>query len=94
MAAVASYSIYQDQRVTVTFDSLLYNDDMAALGGQISSSNGEVRSRNKWPHATVYTAPDIAAKETNTLPQLVGQGKAKWLRIDPAISVSGVVDLY
>ncbi|KAL6598643.1 hypothetical protein ACP70R_046342 [Stipagrostis hirtigluma subsp. patula] len=95
VAAVASYGIYQNQEVPVSFDALFYNDKMAALGAQLGAVNGEqIKSKNEWPHSTLWTAPGVAPKEANTLPQLVAEGKAKRVPIEPPITVSGVLDFY
>lgn len=95
VSAVASYGIYQHQEVPVSFNALYYTDNMAALEAQLGAVNGEqINSRNEWPHATLWTAPGVAAKEANMLPQLVSEGKAKRVPIDPPITISGVVDFY
>jgi hypothetical protein len=68
---------------------------MAALEVELGTVNGEkIASRNDWPHATLWTAPGVAPKEANTLPQLVTEGKAKRVAIDPPITISGVLDFY
>ncbi|KAJ1288130.1 hypothetical protein BS78_02G066400 [Paspalum vaginatum] len=95
VAAVASYGIYQHQEVPVSFNALYYTDKMAALEAQLGAVNGEqINSMNEWPHTTVWTAPGITAKEANMLPQLVSEGKAKRVPVDPPITISGVVDFY
>uniref|UniRef100_A0A0A9CLG2 RNL n=1 Tax=Arundo donax TaxID=35708 RepID=A0A0A9CLG2_ARUDO len=95
VAAVASYGIYQNQEVPVSFSALFYTDKLVALEAQLGTVNGEqVKSRNKWPHTTLWTAPGVAAKEANVLPQLASEGKAKRVPIDPPITISGVVDFY
>ncbi|XP_062187077.1 tRNA ligase 1 [Phragmites australis] len=95
VAAVASYGIYQNQEVPVSFNALFYTDKMVALEAQLGTVNGEqINSRNEWPHSTLWTAPGIAAKEANILPQLASEGKAKRVPIDPPITVSGVLDFY
>lgn len=95
VAAVASYGVYQNQEVPVSFNAFLYTDKMAALEAQLGTINGEkVNSRNDWPHVTLWTAPGVAAKEANTLPELVSAGQAKRVPIDPPITISGVLDFY
>ncbi|CAN6197166.1 unnamed protein product, partial [Urochloa humidicola] len=95
VAAVASYGIYQHQEVPVSFNALYYNDKMAALEAQLGAVNGEqIKSRNEWPHATLWTAPGVAPKEANMLPQLASEGKATRVRIDPPLTISGVLDFY
>ncbi|XP_051206911.1 tRNA ligase 1 [Lolium perenne] len=95
VAAVASYGVYQNQEVPVSFSAFLYTDKMAALEAKLGAVNGEnVNSRNEWPHVTLWTAPGVAAKEANALPQLVSSGQAKRVLIDPPITISGVMDFY
>ncbi|KAK3124679.1 hypothetical protein QOZ80_7BG0590530 [Eleusine coracana subsp. coracana] len=95
VAAVASYGIHQNQQVPVTFNALYYSEKMAAFEVQLGTVNGEqINSRNEWPHSTLWTAPGVAPKEANTLPQLASEGKAKRVPIDPPITISGVVDFY
>ena len=93
--AVASYGVYQNQEVPVSFNALFYNDKMAALEAQLGMVNGEtVVSRNHWPHGTLWTAAGVAPKEANKLPQFVSEEKAKRVPIDPPITISGVLDFY
>ncbi|XP_066389639.1 tRNA ligase 1-like [Miscanthus floridulus] len=95
VAAVASYGIHQHQEVPVSFSALYYTDKMAALEAKLGAVNDEqINSRNEWPHATLWTAPGVAAKEANVLPQLASEGKAERVPIDPPITISGVVDFY
>nr|CAB3452233.1 unnamed protein product [Digitaria exilis] len=95
VAAVASYGVYQHQEVPVSFNALYYTDKMAALEAQLGAVNGEqINSRNEWPHATLWTAPGVAPKEANTLPQLAAEGKAKRVPIEPPITITGVLDFY
>jgi len=95
VAAVASYGIYQHQEVPVSFNALYYTDKMAALEAQLGAVNGEqIKSRNEWPHATLWTAPGVTPKEANMLPQLASEGKATRVPIEPPITVSGVLDFY
>ncbi|PUZ68808.1 hypothetical protein GQ55_2G058200 [Panicum hallii var. hallii] len=95
VAAVASYGVYQHQEVPVSFNALYYTDKMAALEAQLGAVNGEqIKSRNEWPHATLWTAPGVTPKEANMLPQLASEGKATRVPIEPPITVSGVLDFY
>ncbi|CAN6171249.1 unnamed protein product [Urochloa humidicola] len=95
VAAVASYGIYQHQEVPLSFNALYYNDKMAALEAQLGAVNGEqIKSRNEWPHTTLWTAPGVAPKEANTLPQLASEGKATRVPIEPPLTISGVLDFY
>lgn len=94
VAAVASYAVYEKQELAVSFNAFVYTDKMAALEAQIGTVNGEtIVCRNDWPHVTLWTTAGVAPKEANTLPQLVSQGKAKRVPVDPPITISGVVDL-
>uniref|UniRef100_A0A0D9WWF4 tRNA ligase phosphodiesterase domain-containing protein n=1 Tax=Leersia perrieri TaxID=77586 RepID=A0A0D9WWF4_9ORYZ len=95
VAAVSSYGVYQNQQVPVMFNAFLFSDKMAALEVELGTVDGEkITSRNDWPHATLWTAPGVAPKEANTLPQLVSEGQAKRVAIDPPITISGVLDFY
>ncbi|KAM0915368.1 hypothetical protein ACQ4PT_010904 [Festuca glaucescens] len=95
LAAVASYSVYQNQELPVSFNALFYNNKMAALEAQLGTVNGEtIVSRNDWPHCTLWTAAGVGPKKANTLPQLVLEGKAKRVPIGPPITISGVLDFY
>jgi Fungal tRNA ligase phosphodiesterase domain len=95
VAAVASYGIYLHQKVPVEFTALLFSDKMAALEAHVGSVNGErVTCKNDWPHATIWTAPNVPPKEANTLPQLASEGKATRLVIDPPIMISGELNFY
>lgn len=95
MAAVASYGMHLHQEVPVEFTALLFSDKMAALEARVGSVNGDkVVCKNDWPHATIWTAPNVPPKEANTLPQLVSEGKATRLVIDPPITIPGVLDFY
>ncbi|KAM3383803.1 hypothetical protein ACQJBY_008452 [Aegilops geniculata] len=95
VAAVASYGVYQKQEVPVSFNAFLYTDKMAALEAQLGTVNGEkIDSKNDWPHVTLWTAPGVAPKEANMLPQLFSSGQAKRVLIDPPITITGVLDFY
>ncbi|KQJ83582.1 tRNA ligase 1 [Brachypodium distachyon] len=95
VAAVASYSLYRNKKLPVSFNAFFYNDKMAALGAQLGMVNGEaIVSNNDFPHCTLWTVGGVAPKEANTLPQLVSQGKAKRVLIDSPITISGIVNFY
>lgn len=95
VTAVASYSIYHEQKVPVDFTAIFFTDKMAALEARLGSVNGEtIISKNQWPHTTLWTAPGVQPKEANALPQLHAEGKATRVEIDPPITVSGVLDFY
>jgi hypothetical protein len=95
VAAVASYAVYKNQEVPVSFNAFFYTDKMAALEAQLGMVNGEtIVSRNDWPHVTVWTAAGVGPKKANTLPQLVSEEKAKRVAIHPPITITGVIDFY
>lgn len=95
VTAVASYGIFLNRLVPVNFTALLFSEKMAALEAQPGYVDGEkVCSKNEWPHVTIWTAPGVAPKEANTLPQLVSQGKATHIDIDPPVSISGVLEFF
>ncbi|KAM0861972.1 hypothetical protein ACQ4PT_045558 [Festuca glaucescens] len=95
VAAVASYAVYKNQEVPVSFNAFFYTDKMAALEAQLGMVNGEtIVSRNDWPHVTVWTAAGVGPKKANTLPHLVSEEKAKRVAIDPPITITGVIDFY
>uniref|UniRef100_A0ACD5XYW8 Uncharacterized protein n=1 Tax=Avena sativa TaxID=4498 RepID=A0ACD5XYW8_AVESA len=95
VAAVASYSVYRNKKLPVSFNAFFYNDKMAALGAQLGMVNGEaIVSKNDFPHCTLWTVGGVAPKEAHTLPQLVSEGKAKQVLIDSPITISGVVNFY
>ncbi|KAJ4766031.1 RNA ligase isoform 3 [Rhynchospora pubera] len=95
VAAVASYGIYLHQNVPLEFTALIFSDKAAALEARLGSVDCEkVNSKNEWPHATIWTAPNVPPKEANTLPELVSKGKATRLVIDPPIIIPGVLDFY
>ncbi|XP_073004035.1 tRNA ligase 1 isoform X1 [Typha latifolia] len=95
VAAVASYGIHLQQEVPVEFTALYFSDKTAALEVRLGSVDGEnISSKNEWPHATIWTAPGVPPKEANTLPQLVSEGKATRLAIDPPVTIPGVLNFY
>ncbi|KAF9606928.1 hypothetical protein IFM89_030226 [Coptis chinensis] len=95
VTAVASYGVYRNQNVPVDLTALIFSDKLAALEVRPGSVAGEkIISKNQWPHATIWTAEGIAAKEANTLPQLLTEGKATRIDIDPPITISGTLDFY
>ncbi|XP_021746101.1 tRNA ligase 1-like [Chenopodium quinoa] len=93
--AVANFGQFLNQKVDVELTALLISDNMAALEARIGSVDGEkIESKNEWPHVTLWTASGIAAKEASTLPQLVAQGKASRIEIDPPVVIVGEVDFF
>ncbi|KAI3917376.1 hypothetical protein MKW98_027295 [Papaver atlanticum] len=95
VAAVANYSVYLNQEVPVDLTSFLFSEKCAALEACLGSVDGEkICSKNEWPHVTVWTAPGVPPKEANTLPQLVSEGKAIRISINPPFTISGTLDFY
>ncbi|XAR59778.1 hypothetical protein NMG60_11015745 [Bertholletia excelsa] len=95
VTAVASYGPFIDWSVPVDMTSLLFSDKMAALEARLGSVDGEmISSKNEWPHVTLWTDEGVAAKEANMLPQLLSEGKATRVNIDPPITITGVLEFY
>ncbi|XP_021734193.1 tRNA ligase 1-like [Chenopodium quinoa] len=93
--AVANFGQFLNRKVDVELTALLMSDNMAALEARIGSVDDEkIESKNEWPHVTLWTAPGITAKEANALPQLVAQGKASRIEIDPPVVIVGEVDFF
>lgn len=95
VAAVASYGIFLHKQVPVELTALLFTDKMAAFEADLGSVDGErVVSKNEWPHVTIWTAEGVAAREANRLPELLAEGKATCIQINPSITVSGTLEFY
>ncbi|XP_026441467.1 tRNA ligase 1-like [Papaver somniferum] len=95
VAAVANYSVYLNREVPVDLTSLLFSEKCAALEAGLGSVDGEkISSKNEWPHVTVWTAPGVPPKEANALPQLVSEGKAMRISINPPFTITGTLDFY
>ena len=95
VTAVASYGVFFDQKVPVHLTALLFTDKMAALDAQLGSVDGEkVVSKNEWPHVTIWTGEGVAAKEANMLPQLLGEGKANRVEINPPVTIQGTLEFF
>ncbi|XP_022964893.1 tRNA ligase 1 isoform X1 [Cucurbita moschata] len=93
--AVADYGIFENKEVPVELTALLFSDKMAAFEARVGSIEDErVISKNEWPHVTLWTREGIAAKEANTLPQLVSEGKATLVELNPPIIISGKVQFF
>ncbi|TYI25926.1 hypothetical protein ES332_A05G080700v1 [Gossypium tomentosum] len=94
-SAVAGYGLYLHRQVPVELNALLFTDKMAALQAQLGSIDDEkIVSKNEWPHVTIWTGEGVAPKEANTLPQLLSEGKATVVEINPPLTVSGTVEFY
>lgn len=95
VTAVASYGVFLNRDVPVHMTALIFNDKMAALEAEPGSVDGEqIRSKNQWPHVTLWTAEGVLAKEANLLPQLLSEGKATRIDISPPVKISGRLDFY
>ncbi|KAH7661897.1 tRNA ligase phosphodiesterase domain-containing protein [Dioscorea alata] len=95
VTAVASYGIFEKQNVPVDVTALLFSDKSAALEVRLGSVNGEkISSKNEWPHVTLWTAAGVPPKEANALPQLLTEGKASRVEIEPPTTIAGVMDFY
>ncbi|XP_057782702.1 tRNA ligase 1 [Salvia miltiorrhiza] len=95
VTAVASFAQHLNHNVPVAVTSLLFSDKLAALEAEPGVVDGEkIDSKNKWPHVTLWTAQGVAAKEANDLPQLLAQGKATRVEINPPTTVTGVLEFF
>lgn len=95
VTALANYGPFVHQKVPVDITALLFSDKMAALEAHPGSVGGEkVNSKNEWPHVTLWTAEGVPAKEANTLPQLLLEGKATRIEINPPESITGILEFY
>ena len=95
VTAVANYGSFLNERVPVDITALLFSGKLAALEAHTGSVNGEkITSKNQWPHVTLWTGEGVAAKDANALPQLVTEGKATRVGIDPPITITGVLQFY
>lgn len=93
--AVADYGAFLHEKVPVELKALLFSDKMAALDAFPGSVEGEkIVSKNSWPHATLWTAEGVAAKEANTLPELLTQGKASRIDFNPPVTITGTVEFF
>lgn len=96
VAAVASFAPHRNHKVPVAVSSLLFSEKQAALEADPgAAADGEkIKAKNEWPHVTVWCGEGVAAKEAGNLPQLVAQGKATRVEINPPITITGVVELF
>ncbi|KAL5701474.1 hypothetical protein ACHQM5_026804 [Ranunculus cassubicifolius] len=93
--AVASYGVYLDQNVPVEVTALFFCEKSAALEVRLGSIGGErITAKNNWPHITIWTAPKVTAREANSLPDLLLEGKATRIDIDPPTTIVGTLDFY
>ncbi|XP_076937980.1 tRNA ligase 1-like [Bidens hawaiensis] len=95
VTAVANYGRFVNQKVPVDVTALLLSKKLTALEVHPGSIDGErVLSKNEWPHLTLWTAQGIPHKEANTLPELVLQGKATRIDINPPFTITGVLQFH
>ncbi|GAB4854981.1 hypothetical protein Ancab_023568 [Ancistrocladus abbreviatus] len=95
VAAVANYGQFLNRNADLGLTAFLFSDKLAALEARLGSVDGEkIDSKNDWPHVTVWTGEGVTAKEANTLPQLVLQGKATRIEIDPPHILTGQVEFF
>ncbi|KAK4440773.1 tRNA ligase 1 [Sesamum alatum] len=95
VAAVASYGPHLHRNVPIHMCALLFSDKLAALEASPGEVDGEkINSKNEWPHVTLWTAEGIPAKEANTLPHLLAEGKATRVEINPPIEITGVLEFF
>ncbi|KAL4189279.1 hypothetical protein AMTRI_Chr08g206200 [Amborella trichopoda] len=95
VTAVASYGEYHNKKVSADLTAFLFSDKLAAFEAHIGSVEGEtICSKNEWPHLTVWTGTGAAAKDANTLPKLVSEGRATRIDLDQPITVTGVLDFH
>ncbi|XP_009784921.2 tRNA ligase 1-like [Nicotiana sylvestris] len=91
----ADYSSFLHQKVSVEVTALLFSEKLAALEAEPGFVEGEkVNSKNHWPHVTVWTGERVAAREANTMPQLLSQGKATRIDINPPVTITGTFEFY
>ncbi|KAF3453988.1 hypothetical protein FNV43_RR04431 [Rhamnella rubrinervis] len=93
--AVANYGMFLHKKVPVDVTALLFTDRMAAFEAILGSVDGErIVSKNEWPHITLWTGEGVAAKEANALPELLSEGKATWIEINPPATIFGTLEFY
>ncbi|KAJ8425984.1 hypothetical protein Cgig2_009491 [Carnegiea gigantea] len=95
VTAVANYGQFLNREVPVELTALLFSAKLAAFEARLGSVDGEkINSKNEWPHVTLWTAQGIPPKEANNLPQLVAQGNASRVEINPPVTVAGRVEFF
>ncbi|XP_048324076.2 tRNA ligase 1 isoform X1 [Ziziphus jujuba] len=95
VTAVANYGIFLHKKVPVDLTALLFTDQVAAFEACLGSVDGErIVSENQWPHVTLWTGEGVAAKEANALPELLSEGKATCIEINPPVTISGILEFY
>ena len=95
VTAVAGYGLFLNRQVPMDLTALLVSDKMAALEACPGAVDGErITSKNQWPHVTLWTAAGVAPKEANKLPELISEGKATRIEINPPITISGTLEFF
>lgn len=95
VATIASYGVFLHKEVPVELTALLFTDKMAAFEAELGSVDGErVVSKNEWPHVTIWTAEGLGPKHANRLPELLAEGKAIHIQINPPITIRGALEFY
>lgn len=93
VTALANFAHHVNQNVPVSVTSLLFSDKLAALEAEAGEVDGDkIISKNEWPHVTLWTAEGVKAKDANTLPQLLAEGKAVRVEINPPATITGVLE--
>ncbi|KAH7863836.1 hypothetical protein Vadar_022494 [Vaccinium darrowii] len=95
VTAVANYGVFLDREIPVEIPALLFSDKMAALETSFGSVDGEkVRSKNQWPHLTLWTGEGVAVKDANLYCNFIQWGRLFRIDIEPPITVTGILQFY
>lgn len=95
VTGVASYGIFVREKVPIELTALLFSNKFAAFEARIGRIKGEaLKSMNQWPHLTIWTYSGGSPKDANTLPELVSQGKATRVDLNPALTITGTVEFF
>ncbi|EYU18876.1 hypothetical protein MIMGU_mgv1a0008292mg, partial [Erythranthe guttata] len=95
VTAVANYGPYVHQNVPIDMRAILFSDKTAAFEAEPGVVEGEkLTSKNEWPHVTLWTAQGVQARDANTLPNLLAEGKATRVEINPPITITGVLKFF
>ncbi|KAL8057532.1 hypothetical protein ABFX02_04G190200 [Erythranthe guttata] len=95
VTAVANYGPYVHQNVPIDMRAILFSDKTAAFEAEPGVVEGEkLTSKNEWPHVTLWTAQGVQARDANKLPNLLAEGKATRVEINPPITITGVLKFF
>ncbi|KAL7153797.1 hypothetical protein ABFS83_04G192500 [Erythranthe nasuta] len=95
VTAVANYGPYVHQNVPIDMRAIIFSDKTAAFEAEPGVVEGEkLTSKNEWPHVTLWTAQGVQARDANMLPNLLAEGKATRVEINPPISITGVLNFF